>query len=517
MRYLGLIIIPIAFAASAVAAELPVTETPEASLALAVVPDSLVVSPDSTRVALAANAGNVVLADKGVFIGDAPVDPNEDSAAAAVEPIRLYLDDKSGAEFEQMTRAVFSPDSRQVAFAGQRLKKWHVVADNRTLTSDADEVPPVPVVFSPDSRTVAWAVRNGGRFSVTVGETHWPAIDGDLLGTMVFSPDSKHVAVAARRSGEWGLYVDGKLLPRPDPPAGGTGRRGGAPPRLARLEQLCWRPDSAAVAYDADDADMPWVCVMQGTDGKIVYASPGEQSLMGKPMLFSADGTHFAFEAAEKRNTWALLVDGTVIGGTWEQVLPEALAFVGATENGAGAGLVALVRGRDGWKLLMNGQPTADAFDSIIEETFVISPDRLHFAFAAMRRGRAEIIRDGKIVATHDGAVGNTFAFSPDSRHLAYGAKNGGTCCACVDGDDGAPFAALGATPIAFSPDSRRIAYDASAGDHRWHLVVGRDAAEVSREFYGFLKGARVVWRADGSVVTIAIDKKVAVRVEAKP
>ena len=169
------------------------------------------------------------------------------------------------------------------------------------------------------------------------------------------------------------------------------------------------------------------------------------------------------------------------------------------------------------WNLLRDGTPIGDSFDAIVRGTFLTSPDHQHYAFAALRDHQTLIIRDGNELATCEEAAVGTFAFSPDSRHLAYGARTGGSWSACIDGKPGAPLAAFAATPIAFSPDSMTIAYDAATTPKSWRLIVGQNAAQVSKPFEAFLKGTRINWRADGTIVTLAIEKKVAMRIEARP
>ncbi len=246
-------------------------------------------------------------------------------------------------------------------------------------------------------------------------------------------------------------------------------------------------------------------------------------------MAFSGDSQHFVF-AGETRNRWSMLGDlfpapspptaalDEVLLGTLAFVVPPAVA---ATKPSDAVSLqeesIAIARKNDRWRLLENGAPVGEPFDLVVEKTFTVSPDRRHFAFAASRDHRMLIVMDGAVLATCDEVAASTFAFSPDSRHLAYAAQNAGSWSACVDSNPGAPFAAIGATPIGFSPDSTRIAYDASTGPKAWHLVVGLHADEVSKPFEAFLKGSHLNWRADGTLVTIAIEKKVAMRVEAKP
>ncbi len=213
--------------AGARAADLAVTETPVARLALDVVQDSLVVSPDSSRVAMSANAGPLTLEDRGIFINSTPENPGESSPRTEREAIRMFVDDKSGAAFDLLTPAVFSPDSKHLGFAGLREKHWRIILDNKTLAEDGDDSAAVPIAFSPDSQTAAWSIKRGDQVFITVGKAVWPALDADSVGEPVFSPDGKHVAIAARRRAAWMIYADGQALPLPEQPTESAGGRGG--------------------------------------------------------------------------------------------------------------------------------------------------------------------------------------------------------------------------------------------------------------------------------------------------
>src|SRR5205823_9635052 len=89
-----LLLLLLALPASVRAADLPTTDTPVARLALPVAPDSLVVSPDSSRVVFAAKAGETTPEDKGIFLNPRGTDPRNDSARPVLNAIRLYIDDK---------------------------------------------------------------------------------------------------------------------------------------------------------------------------------------------------------------------------------------------------------------------------------------------------------------------------------------------------------------------------------------------------------------------------------------
>jgi hypothetical protein len=527
---------------TAVAAELPTTDTPVGHLAVPVVPDSMVVSPDSSRLAYGAKEGDATLLEKGISINPESTDPRNDSARAVRLPIHLVVDDKSTIAFDTMTQAVFSPNSKRVGFAGQHDKTWQLVLDGKTLTSDAEDVPPVPIVFSPDSAHTAWAVRKGDRYLVTVDDRKWPALEANDLGRMVFSPDSQHLAAVAHVGSAWKVFVDGQALATPGtgggaattPATGPASRAGAGVPRMERFGQLAWRPDSSGVAFYAGLGGMSWVLFSQGLDGTVGFTSKPFEGTAKQAPAVSTDGRHVAV-AYQARNKWWVLSDREAAGsmpatargaGGLDGLLLESVRFYEPTGAGDGAALIYLGQQNKKWRLYADDRAGQDTFDAIVLGTFVVSPDRHHYVFAgtrgtgAMGRGggsQAVVIKDGAVLATHDECGASTFAFSPDSQHVAYAARNGPSWFACVDGKPGAPFNMMTGAPVAFSPDSTRVAYAAMTAAKSWHLVVGQEGGLQSKGYEGFLKGSHVAWRADGTVVTIAIEKKVAMRVEARP
>ncbi|HVT82297.1 MAG TPA: hypothetical protein VHM90_16765 [Phycisphaerae bacterium] len=505
------------FASPTRAADLPTRETPVGRLALPVVPDSLVVSPDSSRVAFAAKAGDPTLEEKGVFINPRQTDPRNDSAKAAVNPICLYIDDKSTIPFDGMSRAIFSPDSKHLAYAGRTDKQWRLVVDGKTLVADADDAPGVPIVFSADSAHTAWVVQKDGRTLVTVDNRAWPPLEGGGVGGLSFSPDARHIALVMRVRGAWTIYVDGFALPAPTSASQPATRA--ARPQLDKFGQLTWRPDCTGIAFYAGFAGTQWQLFYQSLDGTITGSSPYDGILRGSP-AFSPDGRQSAY-AGVTRNKWEV-VSELPLGAAglrqaeFDQIFAESFAYY-VPEGQTNFSLLYLAQQGKVWHLYQNGSPAAEAFDALSQGNFVVSPDKHHFAFAAVQNGHAVVIRDGVPLASHDEVASSTLAFSPDSRHLAYAAHIGGNWFACVDGTAGAPFSALAPTPPAFSPDSSRIAFAGLDAAKAWRVIVGKDAEFRSKPFDAFLKGSHIHWRADGTIVTLAIEKKVAMRVEATP
>jgi hypothetical protein len=519
------------------AADLPTRETPVGRLALPVVPDSLVVSPDSSRLILAAKSGDATLEEKGVFINPKPTDPRNDSARPLLNQICLYIDDKQTIPFDSTSLPVFSPDSKRTAYAGRHDKTWQLVLDGKTLTADADDVPSAPIVFSPDSAHVAWAVKKGEQYLITVDNQRWPPLEAAAIGAPAFSPDSAHVALAARIRTGWTVFVDGAPLPVPAAPAPATGRAGtvtrAASPAipavvLARFGQFAWRPDSGGLAYYAAFGGFSWQFFGQALDGAFTYSSPAYDSILKGSPVFSPDGRQMAF-ATSARNKWTMIATPEPTPAAtasskpallvpFDQILPESIAYC-RPDDAADPNfrLLYLAQQNKKWRLYIDDRAQPDSFDAIVLGSFVVSPDRRHYAFAGTRDGQTIVFRDGRTLATHNECAASSFAFSPDSQHLAYAARNSMNWSPCVDGSPGHPFEMMTNNPIAFSPDSSRIAYMAQTAPNTWRVVVGIEGELQSKPFEAFLKGARIHWRADGSLVTIAIQKKVAVRVEAKP
>src|SRR5580765_1259696 len=138
-RLLPIFILP----ALALGADLPTVEAPVGRLALPVIQESLVISPDSAHVAFAAKAGDPTLEDKGIFLDPSKNanNPKDTIPGQISAQIRLYIDDKTTRAYDAATPVLYSPDSKRIAYAGKLNKKWQILVDNRVVGSDADELP----------------------------------------------------------------------------------------------------------------------------------------------------------------------------------------------------------------------------------------------------------------------------------------------------------------------------------------------------------------------------------------
>ena len=520
----AMLLVPLLFTSRLVAADLPVTETTVGRLALPVLPDSLVISPDSARIAFATNAGQVTLEDKGIFLKPptgAAQEPNLPKNIRAT--VRLYIDDKSTAAYEVLTPVRFSPDSKRLAYAAQRDSKWQVIADNQIVVKDADAVPATPVLFSPDSKHLATIVQKGEKFLVTVDDKPWPPIDAFALGIPSFSPDGEHLAMVARVKATWVMFLDGKPLPVPPAPPPATRPAAApatAPARFEHFGEFKWRPDSSGIVFYGAFLNAKWQVYAQTVDGSFGYTSSGFDGIMkGSPAL-NEEPPRIAF-GTTTRGKWAVFTNepstppSTSPDTPFDALRAESVGFL---KTDAGPQLLTLAQRNRKWQMYVDRKPIgADTFDAIVDGSFHVSPDGKHYAFAGTRSGKAVIIRDGQPLATHDEAGALTFAFSSDSQHLAYAARNGALWFACIDGvAGGTGFKGLAAQPMAFSPTSGQIAFTGNATDNTWRLVVGKDATYQTKAYDSFIKGAMPVWRDDHTLTTVAIQKRLALRLEAK-
>jgi hypothetical protein len=288
---------------------------------------------------------------------------------------------------------------------------------------------------------------------------------------------------------------------------------------MGHFGEFKWRPDSSGLGFHGGIQGGRWQVFSQALNGTLSYASPPVETLAKGSPVFTSDASRLAF-ASGSRNKWTVATDRgdtPAAAQSFDSVRAESVTWL---ETRGMPRLLYLAQRNKKWQAYVDHQPVgaaADALDAVTEGSFQRSPDLQHYAFAGIRAGKAVVIKDGMLVGTHDELGAGTFAFSPDSQHLGYAARKGAQWCAWIDGQAGAAgFAGIAAQPLAFSPDSQRVAFTAVGADKLWRLVVGKDGEFQSRGYEALVKGSQPVWRDDASVTTIAIQKRVALRVEAR-
>jgi WD40 repeat protein len=301
-------------------------------------------------------------------------------------------------------------------------QKWQAVVDGKPGPSYAAIT---SLTVTPDGAHYAYIASQQN----ATGPTTAVVIDG-VAGTFYFgvgdlelAPDGRVAYVATtnrgdgdRRGGEAILVVDGAI----------TMRVSGATPIALQFantirpsfrspnHRIAWSPDGKGFAIIKPNSPNPGVAVM--VNGK----PSGQTYLTADELLWSADGSRFAYLGSSQTGTFAI-VDG--------QELP---------------------------------------FSNISELQF--SPDGKRYAFRA-GQGGSSVVVDGKEVSKAILPINGSLRFSSNSKHVAYGAQTStGNAQAFLDGVAKPTFLgnfvsqtlvqpALNFPEVFFSPDGNRIAY----------------------------------------------------------
>ena len=109
--------------------------------------------------------------------------------------------------------------------------------------------------------------------------------------------------------------------------------------------------------------------------------------------------------------------------------------------------------------------------------------------------------------------IQESFRISPDSKHIAYAAMAGNKMFVVVDGKEGKEYDSLG-VPL-FSSDNKHVAYVAKAGNKQFVVVDGKEG----KEYNGIvtLEGGKIVFDSFDSLHYLAVkDKGIYLLVEEK-
>lgn len=422
-------------------------------------PQSLVISPDGSRVAFVRKKG-----DQEVVV----------------------VDGEEGRPYNHVTYPVFSGDSRHVAYAATTNSSWNS-CDSQSMPEcrwfvvlDGKEGAPYSMVSNPrlshDGQHVAYQTADGNLAAVVHdGQSrllHYGISKDDSTGApaLALSPDGRRVAYVATEPGRRPSTVQARAVV--------DGIRGEV---YDEIRTPVFSPDGRRVAYAAR-VGQQWLLVVDGK-ASIFYDT------LSRP-VFSPDSQHIAFPARSRRTTilqdsWRMNLDGKV-SKYYESVnspvySPDGSRLIFAAESGGD------------WTLIENDRKISDKHDYVIEALF--SPDGRRIAFVAKTYlpGGGE-----RYVVVTDSVPGKSYgniqglAFSPDSRHLAYVAQEGSRWFVVVDGQE--RHAYDGRLQVVLDGEPEAIVYFGQTGD-QWRELV----KPLPRVFDdGFPNLAPLTFDADG-------------------
>jgi len=211
--------------------------------------ESVIISPDCTRVAYVARAGRKQLV---------VVDGREANYYDAVERRSL----------------IFCSDSKRLAFVARAEKRRFVVVNGREQKR-FDKIEKGSLVFSPDGQRLAYVARAEKKRFVVLNDQEQKRFDKIEKGSLVFSPDSQRLAYVARAGKMW-VVVDGQT-------------------QYDTMEEssLVFSPDSRRLAYVARAEKKQFVVVNGREQKHYDWIEKGS-------LVFSPDSQRLAYVAGEK-------------------------------------------------------------------------------------------------------------------------------------------------------------------------------------------------------------------------
>jgi hypothetical protein len=373
--------------------KLNVTETLLGKMVEGFIPTSLVVSPDSKRVAY------TVSREGKEFV---------------------VIDGVEGKEYDKIKQQtlVFSPDSKRIACVAQSGKKWFVVVDDvkgKEYEYDIDGA----IGFSPNSKRVAYVAR-------IISEWYIVVVDGveeresEEHETFCFSPDSKRVAYTVRwREGEVGfVVVDGVAVKTYD--------------QVHEVRYPEFSPDSKHLAYVADLVlrRQSWP-KPEEKEYVVIDGVPGPKYDLVSPPHFSPDSESIYYAA--QRGDRTFLVRTFLLHNHVEVAEYDDVGSYDCSPDSK-RGAYAAKRGEK-WFVVVDGVEGKE-YDGIMNYSLVFSPDSKRLAYTAKRGDKIFVVVDGVEGKEYDG-TGDGPVFSPDSKRVAYLAKFGEKWFVVVDGIEG--------------------------------------------------------------------------------
>ncbi len=325
-----------------------------------------------------------------------PDDATLTYVAAVGHGMRVVVGGTAEPVYDEVGNLVFSGNGRHRAYAARVGKAWHVVRDG-------------------EDQPGAYAAIGGGR-----------GMGGDpTLFDPVLSPDGAHLLYAAWGAGPADagmvLVVDGKafgpytalngLSATPDLSRYAVRVHDGTGARILDTGTLLPAADSvSAPVVSADGKHLAYMRQVQDTyhlllDGD---AKPTWDRKL-RPVIFSPDGTRYAFVGTSKEGQDALVVDGITVG------------FAGMVNDGIYGVYFSpdsrhvAYRTRD--RLAVIGEPKLGGRISERADPFLFSPDSRHLAYLAETPTGPVLMRDARAVGPVAGTVYG-LTFSPDSAHL---------------------------------------------------------------------------------------------------
>lgn len=300
---------------------------------------------------------------------------------------RMIADGKDGAEFENLTSAVFDPSGTHYACMAMHHGKWFILKDGKELGGELE------ASYRPQwvNGHVVVAAQINGKWTWLIDGAPGPGFN--VISSFIITPDGKHYAYSGS-SGASGqqvsgsIVVDGKIVAT----YGGAHMRGGwwAAEKLKegvrRLE-----PDAHGVSDPvlAEDGTV-FYAARRGEKDFVVFANgvagPSFEDIVS-PVAIAPDGRHFAYVA--KRGDSFIEVRDHKTGPSYPSKATISLVpWISMSRDGThlayeidrGGHIFRAGRGDMAWRrVVVDGQ--APEYHALSLTGFEFSPDGKHYHY----------------------------------------------------------------------------------------------------------------------------------------
>jgi len=281
-----------------------------------------------------------------------------------------------------LSRIVFSPDGRSMAYPVETDGGWVVMRDGRPgpLEDGVGEL-----VFSPHGGTLAYTALRDDRWHVVIDGAAGEPYDSLFSGTLTFDSTGQRVAYAAFRRGSAFAVVDHVAGPAHD-----------------GIAQLRFSPDGRRVAYVARSGDQV-ALVVDRVSGPM-HDAIGEYA-------FDPDGRGISYAAMEGADWWVASGDARL--GPYMEVR-------NLSHRPSDGRLVFVARTSEGERVVVGGTP-GPAYESVDRPVF--SERGSSWGYVAHDSVSSTVVLDGEVFDVRDWAL--DLALSSDGERWAYVIRRG--------------------------------------------------------------------------------------------
>jgi len=376
------------------------------------------------------------------------------SACTEKKKCRLFVDEKpQGAEYEDISRPLYSSDGKRLAYFAKRDKIWIAIVDGKQTGPDLETFGYWG--FSDDAShfySAAW-VKGAKKWTYLVDGAEGPVFEA--LSPIAFSSDSKHFAYSGadahpgfkKQKTSGTVVLDGKPLASYE----GKGLAGAWTALAGSSESMAtgprdFDPDFHGVSTPGLDANGNLIYAARRDKGDVVVmqgdqAGPSFDDIVSA-IAFTDDGAHFAYVA--RRGDNLVEVRSTQPGPTFPaSAQVDGVTWVELSTDGA----------HMAYELVRGGR---------------------YFKTGYSRRARRTVVIDGQLGKEYNALGISPVRFSKDRRHYYFGVEGAEAkrVLIVVDGQESKLYDTVGGYSLA--PDGKGLTF------------IAQDSSRLLRVTYPF-------------------------------